>query len=270
MHPIRPGGDGPYPPFREQRPKTAIPTSIGVLNITFGSVLLLCGICTGLNMAMQSAMMPMFGQQQQQFQQIMEAERAKQLKDLKKLEEAAPNAEEKATFEGQRKALEAQPIPKMPDMAKFYEEVNIPAYGIADAVSGLILNILMVIAGIGLLGFKEWARQLGLWVAALKMVRLVALYGFFAIVMAPNISKAFTSMFQEMAEGMAKGAPPGQKVPAPAEFAQMGMAMGVMMTAFAIGMIIFGAIYPIIVLILLSRPRVKAACTSAALSNGDN
>jgi hypothetical protein len=270
MQPSVPDGDGPYLPIPEQRPKTAIPKSIGVLNIIFGSILMLCGICTGLNMAMQSAMAPMFGQQQLQFQQLMEAERAKKLEDLKKLEDAAPNDQEKAALEGQRKALEAQPLPKMPDMAKFYEDVSLPAYGIADAVSGLILNILMVVAGIGLLGFREWARQLGLWVAALKIVRLVALYGFFAIVVAPNISKAFSSMFQETVEGMGKGAPPGQRIPAPAEFAQMGMAMGVMMTAFAIGMIIFGAIYPIIVLILLSRSRVKVACTSAALAHGDD
>ena len=36
--------------------------------------------------------------------------------------------------------------------------------------------------------------------------------------------------------------------------------MGIAMTATAVGMIIFGAIYPIIVLILLTRQRVKGAC----------
>jgi hypothetical protein len=72
-----------------------------------------------------------------------------------------------------------------------------------------------------------------------------------------------------MFEEMAKAAPPGQRVPGAAEIGQMGTGLGIMYTAFAIGMIILGAIYPVIVLILLSRPHVKAACVPAAMAQDD-
>jgi hypothetical protein len=42
----------------------------------------------------------------------------------------------------------------------------------------------------------------------------------------------------------------------------MTTAMGTMMTASGIGMMIVGSIYPAIMLWLLSRPSVKAACNS--------
>jgi hypothetical protein len=41
-----------------------------------------------------------------------------------------------------------------------------------------------------------------------------------------------------------------------------------MMAAAAVIMILVGAIYPVIVLILLSRPGVKAACAPASVSAG--
>jgi hypothetical protein len=46
--------------------------------------------------------------------------------------------------------------------------------------------------------------------------------------------------------------------------AQMGTGIGIMFTAYAVGMIFLGVIYPIIVLILLSRPRVKDECSAGA------
>ena len=37
----------------------------------------------------------------------------------------------------------------------------------------------------------------------------------------------------------------------------------------AIGMIVLGSIYPVIVLILLSRPRVKAACAAESVAQDE-
>jgi hypothetical protein len=266
MQPPFPDDNEPYAPLLERRPRTGIPKTIGVLNIVFGALLLLCGICFGLSLAMQLAMGPMFAGQQQQIQQMLEADRRQKLQELQDLEQAAQDEKEKAAIQARQKALQAQPIPKMPDMAKFTQDMGLQAYGIADVVTGLILNILMVISGVGLVSLKEWGRRLGLCVAILKIVRLIALYSIFILVVVPNITKTFMSMFQEMFEEMAKVAPPGQRVPGAAEMGQMGTGLGIMFTAYAIGMIILGVIYPIIVLILLSRPQAKAACAPAALA----
>jgi hypothetical protein len=103
-------------------------------------------------------------------------------------------------------------------------------------------------------------------VAALKIIRLVALNTFLALVLVPRMARGFTSMFQEMFDEMAKAAPPGQRMPGQAELTQMGTMIGVMMTVYAVAMVIFGVVYPVVVLIVLSRPRVKASCVRVAPS----
>lgn len=256
-----PAHDRPAPPLA---PNTSAAKTIGVLNIVFGCLLLLCVACSSLNLVLQSAMGPMMAAQQQQVQQALQAERQRKVQELQELEKAAEDEKEKAELRGKQKVLQAQPIPKMPDMTKFTQDTRFQGYSIADMVSGFLLNILMVVAGIALVCLKEWGRVTAIWVAALKIVRLIALYGFFVVVVVPIITEQFTSMFRDMFDDMARAAPQGQKVPGPAELGQMGTVMGVMMTASAIGMIIFGVIYPIVVLIVLTRPRVKAACAAPA------
>lgn len=252
--------DDDSPIRRVAQPNTSAPKTIGILNIVFGCLLLLCVACSSLNLLMQSAMGPMMVAQQQQVQQAMQAERQRMVQELQELEKAAKDEKEKAELRGKQKVLQAQPLPKMPDMTRFTRDTRFQTYSIVDMVSGFLLNVLMVVAGIGLVCLKEWGRVTAIWVAALKIVRLLALYSFFALAVVPDMVQLLTSMFQEMFDEMAKGAPPGQKMPGAAEVGQMGTAMGVMMTASAIGMIIFGVIYPTIVLIVLTRPRVKAAC----------
>src|SRR5438132_836538 len=110
-----PGRDDDYEfssPLPERRPKTSIPKTIGVLNIIFGSALLLCVICWGLNLVMQSAMGPMFAAQQQQFRQALEAERGRKLQELQDLADAAQDEKEAAALRAKQKALKAQPMPK--------------------------------------------------------------------------------------------------------------------------------------------------------------
>jgi ABC-type multidrug transport system fused ATPase/permease subunit len=240
--------------------KTSIPMVIGIMNIIVGSLMLICLFCSTMNMFMQG---PMMAAQQQQFQQVMQAERQQMLQRLQDREKASNDEKEKAELRAQQKAIEAQPAPKMPDFNKLAQDVEHRGFMIADAVTGFILNVLMLVSGIALCNYKEWGRKTAIWVAALKIVRLVALYTVFAVVIVPVMVKGFNTIFQEMFDEMAKAGPPGKKMaaPGPGELAQIGTFMGIGMTAVAVGMIIFGAIYPAIVLISLTRPRVKAACT---------
>jgi hypothetical protein len=262
--------DAPPPrPYRDEPPRTGIPKVIGILNIIFGVLLMLCSVCTGLSLAMQSAMGPAFAAQQQELQKAVQVDRNKKLQELRDRAQAAKDEKEKADLQGQEKALQAQPLPKMPDMSKFIQESSLQVFTIADFISGLIFNILLLVSGFGLVRYKEWGRQLGLWVAALKIVRLIVLYGFLIVVVVPRVTQIFTSMVQEMAEQMPKAGPPGQRAPGAAELAQMSTMMQAMYTGLAVGMILLGSIYPIIVLILLSRPRVKAACASTGTALDD-
>src|ERR1035438_6588635 len=64
------------PPRPEEKPKTSIPTTVGILNIVVCCLLLICVLCSSLNLLIQG---PIMGMQQQQFQQAMQAERQQQL-----------------------------------------------------------------------------------------------------------------------------------------------------------------------------------------------
>jgi len=85
------------------------------------------------------------------------------------------------------------------------------------------------------------------------------------LVLAPVLAKQFMEMFEEVL----KSAPPGQGAPGPAQIAQMGTSMGYMLTGTAVGMVVLGGIYPVIVLIVLTRPSAKAACAGGMPEPGD-
>jgi len=248
----------------EQRPDTSTPWTIGLLNVIFGALLMICGICSGLNFSVQSVMAPMMAQQQQQMQQALEADRQAQLSKLKEREKASQDEKEKAKLRAREKMLRARPVAKVPDASRIFKNPLILPYSLADTFSGLILNVLMVTAGAGLMGLRSWGRMLAIWVAALKIIRLPILYGYFIIKIAPILEKGFAEMFDEMAKSM----PPTPGGPGPQQMQAMGAAMATGMKIGAIGTIVLGAIYPVIVLIVLTRPRVKAACARGSASQG--
>jgi hypothetical protein len=262
MEPPASDGDALSPVPTERQPRTSIPSTIGILNIIFGSLLLLCSFCSGVNLLVQSAMGgPIMAMQQQQMQLAMRAPREQRMAQLKAREEAAKDEKEKLDLKAQQKAIEAQPVPKMPNFNKLVEDPSLQGFTIVDVLTGFVLNVLMIFSGIALLYRKQWGRITAIWVAAFKIILLIALYTFYALVVVPAMVASFNTMFQEMFDEMQKAAPPGQKMPGAAELAQFGTLIGVASTATAVFMIIFGSIYPVIVLILLTRPRVKAACS---------
>jgi hypothetical protein len=117
----------------------------------------------------------------------------------------------------------------------------------------MFFNVLMLISGVGLIRLREWGRKLAVWVAALKIVRLIVLYGIFIMVMVPIFVKLILDMFEEMAQSL----PPGAGRP---PIAGMTTMFGTMFSVSAVAVMILGSIYPGIVLWLLTRPGVKAAC----------
>jgi hypothetical protein len=238
--------------------------TIGVLNMVFGVCLILCVGCYGASVLMQSLMAPAMAAQQEQMQLAMKANREQQLVQIKQQESAA-KGEEKARLQAQRKALESQVEPKMPDFSHMYglDDPLVQGYYLTDVATGFALNVALLVSGIGLINLKEWGRRLALWVAGLKIARLVALYGFYLVVIVPIILQRMTTGFQELGRAAQQGA--GGAGP-PATF---GATFGTVMAAAAAMMVVLGVIYPIIVLILLSRRGVKAACAPAVLPFGD-
>jgi H+/gluconate symporter-like permease len=92
-------------------PNPRIPKVIGILNIVFGSALVLGGLCLGA----YAAMLPMLGKAMTEMQKKAEAsQEAQKQAELKAIEDAAKAAttdEEKRDLEAQRLAIEARPRP---------------------------------------------------------------------------------------------------------------------------------------------------------------
>jgi hypothetical protein len=238
-------------PGVEPKPTTA--KVIGILNIVFGSLLVLCGLCAGFYVLIFASMGPLMAGQQPQLQKRLEDQKQAEIQRLEDREKAARTEDEKKRIRDQIQAVKARPV-KIPDMSKLLGDPRVQGYYVADVVSGLLLNLLLLISGIGLVCLKEWARVTAVWVAALKILRLLALYGFFILVIVPIQTDQFFAFIQDVEKSMPQGA---------RRINREEMAgVGAMLTGYAIGIVVLGLIYPIIALCLLTRPGVKVACTS--------
>ncbi|WP_406696613.1 hypothetical protein V5E97_37075 [Singulisphaera sp. Ch08] len=245
-------------------PNPRIPKVLGILNIVFASALMICGLCS----IGYYTSIPMFSKTMVKFQKDIEAkqdsERKAVLDAFKAEEEAATTDEAKAAVGERRKVYEAQPQPpKVPQMdfgAMGLEDRPILIYVWFEFLSGLLLNLLLLTAGIGLVLRRPWGIKLGLGVAALKIIRLVLVYGYATIAIIPKLAVGMTK-FQMQA--MAQQQAAGQKLP-PGFADTLTKAMLVWFTSCAVAMMIVGSIYPIVSLWLLSRPSARAACSDSA------
>lgn len=247
---------------RAAQPTTAH-RMIGMLNVSFAGVMLLCGACSGFYLLMQVTLAPFSGAYMQSMQDGLHAqakqEHQKRIDALQAEEAAATTEPEKARLAAERQTLEQKgPAEvKLPDMMSMYRDPWMMGFLVADPASGMPLNALMLISGIGLIAAKNWARKLALWVAAFKIVRLVLLYGYAIVVVVP----VFAAKMGEMVESTVRSAPQRPGAQLPPQFGQtIAMFYGVSLSAGAVIMILGGAIYPCIVLWVLTRPKVKAAC----------
>ncbi len=250
-------------------PPTTAHKTIGTLNIVFAGLLLLCGLCSGVQMGSQLVLAPFMQNVQQQVAVQAEKERQKKIETLEKQEAAAKTDQEREKIQEKRKALDDQPDPpEFADMFSWANDARIMGYAGVDILSSLVLNVLMLIAGIGLLSSREWARKMGLWVAGIKVLRLVVLYSFAIVVVVPVYAQKMGEMFEKMEKMQAQMQPGRAAPPMPPVAAQIATGYAIAMTGGAVLMIIGGSVYPIISLWVLRRQNVKAACGRSGLGAG--
>ena len=80
-------------------------------------------------------------------------------------------------------------------------------------ITGLVVNIAMLTAGIGLVRRKLWGIRLGIWTALSKIARLLLLYTYFALVIVPPLAQTAGrfagEMFLQQQQAMGRPAPAG-------------------------------------------------------------
>src|SRR5262245_10880256 len=226
---------------------------VGVLNIVFASLLL---IYIGIQAAMlilTPTIMRISGDMMKDSQLKLEQKREADLAALKKEAAEAKTDEEKAQLAGQIKALENEPKVTMPDMNKMWDAMRAPGYQVyvwSDLASGFLLNLAMLISGIGLLRLKERSRKLAIGIFGLKIARLCILAIVLVLVILPITSKMSADMMSEMTKS---GAP----IPTMGEMSKIQAAVGTIQAALGV---VFGSFWPILGLVLLTRPGTRAAC----------
>jgi hypothetical protein len=125
------------------------------------------------------------------------------------------------------------------------------AFTLGELGANLVLDVMLITAGIGLLNLRPWARTLSLVYAPLAILKRLAVLAYTFMVIIPR----FDAIVREwLAEVNRQGAGPGPGLPVEG-FADT---MRITMTVSAIVSALFIA-YPVVVLVLLNLPSVKAA-----------
>lgn len=226
---------------------------VGTLNIVFALLVMMYILVMLVWLLMQSKITDWSQNMMREGQAKADQQRKDHIATLKKEVAEAKTAEEKTSLKQELDALEKSPAPKMPDLKKFQDQMMTPGYMIwmaCDLLSGLALNVAMLVSGIGLLRLKEWGRKLGNWTFGLKIARLCILTAVAIVYVIPMTSK----MSAEMVEGMTQGKA------APFPMGDMAKFQAVVGMATAVIGLVFGSIWPVVGLVLLTRPGTRAAC----------
>ncbi|WP_435006832.1 hypothetical protein P12x_004301 [Tundrisphaera lichenicola] len=131
--------------------------------------------------------------------------------------------------------------------------LNFIRFCAVDAMTALILNLAMLISGIGLINLRGWGSRLWSWTGWIKIVRLFLLWGFYLVVISPELSSDMAQSVVQLVR--AGGGPPGRGP----SIGDLTRAYSFMNLIVSVSIIVLGSIYPAFSLWVLSRPGMKAA-----------
>ena len=240
-------------------PKPAIPKTLGILNVVFAVLLIMMGLCVG-GMAIVAPQIQKFGEgiAEQQKAQVA-TQKAADLKTLDDRAAAATTDQEKATIAQEREAVVNRPEPITPNIAASTEALKNPkvlSFTVAQVITGLILHIALLVAGVGLIRLTSWGRSLTLWWAGLQIAQLLILNVLnFALIYPIQKQAADVNMAELRKQLTGPNAPPNAAITLQSAEFTAGLALPI-----AIVSLLLGLTYPVICLILLRTPGARAAC----------
>ncbi len=251
-------------------PKPGVPKTLGILNIIFGVLGVLVGICTVSSLLAAPALME-FGQRTIKEAQVKVADQEKaNLKSIDDRLAAAKTDEEKKAIEQEKVAAEANKVVINPvDMSAatdIMKDPTIMGVTYAQMATSLGLSIAALVAGIGLVRLRAWGRSLALWEAGLRIAQVLAFLVINVVFVLPISQAASQKQIAKMEEA-AKAPGAGQ---AEANALQLTRTMGGAALPLTIAQSLPWVIYPIIVLILLNGQGAKAACRPKQLLSTDD
>ncbi len=234
---------------------------LGIFNTLFAAEILLCGLCmcgyTATIPFTSKVMTSMGAQIDQQNAKL----RANQLSAIEQMEKDAKTEQQKIDAAAKRLEFEKRPKTSFGSIMDFNKvtmgDSKLMIWSWAELFTGIVLNLAMMISGIGLMHWKPWSRSVAVWTALAKIVRLVLLYGFFILMIVPALSQRIGQMVADMMEQQGTPMPAGGVNPG--EF--MGKLYTITYSGFGLGFMLCGLVYPVLLLWWLTRPGVKSACS---------
>jgi len=242
-------------------PKPGIPKTLGILNVIFGVLMVLYGLCMVGFLAAAPALMEVAQKTVKEAQTKVAEQQKAQLKSYDDREKAATTEEEKKAIQQEREAVVAgtPPMVKMDLSAAsgVLKDPVVMGFSYVQMGSGVILSVILLVAGIGLIRLAPWGRSLSIAWAGLQILQLVVLSAASILYIQPIQKESQEKVLAKM-EADAKG---GNAAPGAAESIKMARAMsnpGATLI-FTLGYLVAGSIYPVVVLILLNKPGARAA-----------
>jgi hypothetical protein len=232
-----------------------------MLNIAFGVILLFVAAGSVFSYFFYPKIMASFQESFAQQQAARKAERDAKIAELKTKEEKAKTKEEKAELADERATIEAVVEPDLTAFTDINEvtgmnDWRVFTYYVTELAAAIILNVLMIIAGAGLIGLTAWGRRLAILVAELKIVRQFLMVVVSMALILPISLDRTQKMYAKMEAQMKVGR--GAAMPMPlSEIARMGAIAGAVMTVFGA---VLASIYPALLIWFLTRPPARAAC----------
>jgi len=240
-------------------PKPAIPKTLGILNIIFAVLLILAGLCIGGFTLLLPAIQQLGQKAVDQQKTQAETRKAADLKLLDDRTQAATTDEEKAVIAKERDevANRAAPATINPTMGTaVLKDPKVMGFLVSQVVTGLILHITLLVAGIGLVRLTPWGRTLGLWWAGLQIVQLVIL-GVINFMMILPITQQYTDATIADLKKQAAGPNPPPTAQMTIQTTEMSAKLAPVLAG---AQLLAGLTYPVICLILLGTAGAKAAC----------
>lgn len=241
------------------RPRPKPVRTLGVLNIVLGAILLAYswlmlggmafnGMSPGPTEALEEAVLA-----------HAKVEHEETLRRLESLERRAEHDEAREVFRAERLRREERG-PRVPPQAQMFllsgQMRGMMAWTGLGAVLGLGLNLALIASGVGLVQRVEWGRRLGLWTAAVKLPVVVLMQVLWLAWVVPSLSRAVGEPVGDMMAAQRGGMPAGMP--------NMTQLYALIYSIWGIFVLLCGSAYPIILLVMLRRPGLKAACEPAA------
>lgn len=226
-------------------PNPQVPRTFGMLNIIFGILLLLFGVYTIVMTVYGPRIQGAVINQMKVQQAEQKSEQDAKIADLKKKEAAAKTKEDKEAIIEEREALERRSAPDvsamMSDAMGMANDRRIIIYTYAETITGILLNVLMVISGAGLLRISEWGRRLAISVAWLKILRWITIMAFTMVVIVPITTEVSQKMFHELEKQIKTQSGRGAT---PFPMASMAQFAAIATAATSVVSALFASIYP--------------------------